>query len=197
MRKRNLFLVLLLSFLLLVSCNSNDDDRNVDESETVITTITIDIPDMTSETTPVSTNPTSSINHENDYIYDLIQGDWICESDASYLRFFYDENNRIDMELGVNSNFHPYCFYYDEILAIDSFISAGILNDVPDGFVQDNETLLCVSAMYGEFNCDALLVVDNNSEYIKFQLCDDYQEWYTYYPYDGDMNIEDYIFSAF
>lgn len=68
MRKRNLFLVLLLSFLLLVSCNNNDEERNVDESETVITTITIDIPDMTSETTPVSTNPTSSINHENDYI---------------------------------------------------------------------------------------------------------------------------------
>lgn len=61
----------------------------------------------------------------------------------------------------------------------------------PEEGILANETAVYFHSRYGEFDMGGLLVVDNERQYMKFEL--ENGTWYTFYPYEKDTSI--YLYS--
>lgn len=128
-------------------------------------------------------------------LFELVQGKWICETDAAYINIYLPEDARFDWDYDID-------IYYNEAVHPDGYsvndfaiFEAGVPHyaNPPQEGILENETAVYFTSRDGEFETGGLLVVDNNRQYIKFEL--EYGTWYTFYPYDKETALLEYIYS--
>ncbi|MBQ8262723.1 MAG: hypothetical protein IJZ00_10590 [Lachnospiraceae bacterium] len=205
MRKSIVYGLLLMLTMLLCSCNTNTDSADVSAAEPPAGTFEEEPPvDVLEEEPPtdVSVNDSDNSDVISDYgreqmeLFELVQGKWICETEAAYIDIYLAEDAEYDWDyeirMGYNPDVHVYGYELNDFVTFE----AGVPHSAnpPEDGILENETAVCFNSRYGEFSILGLLVVDNERQYIKYQP-DNIEGWYTFYPYESEMDINEYIYS--
>lgn len=201
MRRRITIGLLLMLMLLLCSCNTNTDS-----AEEPPTDISEEVPptDVSEEEPPtdVSVNDSDNFDVISDYareqmeLFELVQGKWICETEAAYIDIYLAEDAvydwDYDISIGYNRDVHVYGYEINDFVTFE----AGVPHyaDPPEDGILENEMAVYFNSRSGELSIGGLLVVDNERQYIKYQP-ENIDIWYTFYPYESEMDIYEYIYS--
>ncbi len=135
-------------------------------------------------------------NLEQAAIYELVNGTWICETECAYIRFYLPENASSEWDYHVRINcdkkIHPSGYTVNDFARFELGIPQ-YHYPMPENEISDTETAVYFHSRDGEFSTGGLLIVDNAGTYIKFALQDDYANWYTFYPYEQETPVNQYI----
>ena len=203
MRKSIIYGLLLMLTLLLCSCNTNADSADVSAAEPPAGTFEEEPPvDVLEEEPPtdVSVNDSDNSDVISDYgreqmeLFELVQGKWICETEAAYIDIYLAEDAEYDWDYEISINYnrdvHVYGYRINDVVTFEAGVPH-YANPPEDGILA-NETAVYFNSRYGERSIGGLLVVDNERQYIKYQP-ENIEVWYTFYPYESEMDIYEYI----
>ena len=128
-------------------------------------------------------------------LFELVQGKWICETDAAYIDIYLPEDAEYDWDYDItiesNWSVHDGGYFVNDFAIFESGVPH--FANPPEGGILESETAVYFTSRDGEFETGGLLIVDNNRQYIKFEL--EYGTWYTFYPYDKETDLLEYIYS--
>ncbi len=128
-------------------------------------------------------------------LFELVQGKWICETDAAYINIYLPENAGFDWDYDItidcNWSVHNGGYSVNDFAIFESGVPH--YANPPEGGILESETAVYFTSRYGEFEMGGLLVVDNNRQYIKFEL--ENGIWYNFYPYERETDFYEYIYS--
>ena len=128
-------------------------------------------------------------------LFELVQGKWICETDAAYINIYSPEDADCDYDISIDCNpsIHPYGYWVNDF----AIFEAGVPHfaNPPEEGILDTETAVYFDSRNGEFSTGGLLIVDKERQYMKFEL--ESGTWYTFYPYEKETDLYEYIFSKY
>ncbi len=128
-------------------------------------------------------------------LFELVHGQWICETDAAYINIYLPENAGFDWDYDItidcNPTIHSYGYWVNDFATFE----AGVPHYAypPEEGILENETAVYFNSRNGEFSTGGLLIVDNERRYMKFEL--ENGTWYNFYPYERETDLYEYIYS--
>lgn len=129
-------------------------------------------------------------------IADLLAGEWICESQSAYIKIYPSGENlgRYKIDIMADNNVHPlaYNLYGSSLFVLEygSLQENVLANEDISG---ETEEAITFTANMGEMDFGGVFLWDKGSKYLKYQMIEGENEWYSFYPYEEKIPIERYI----
>ncbi len=133
---------------------------------------------------------------EYEEIADLLEGEWICESQSAYIKIYPSDESfwNYKIDIMADTQVHPivYNLYGSVLFGLEYGNAQGYI--LPEeGKSDESEELITFTANMGEMDFGGVLIADKGGEYIRYQLAADENEWYFFFPYQEETPIDRYI----
>ena len=151
---------------------------------------------------PVNTNISNTVDStvstdeisEQAELFDMVKGTWLCETECAYISIVSsdDTNSQWDYNITIqyDNNVHTSPYQIDDFATFE--LGVPHYAYPPEEGISANETAVYFHSRDGEFSIGGLLVVDNERQYMKFEL--ENGTWYTFYPYERDASVHLYMY---
>lgn len=183
--KRRFLIAFMMIATLLCGCIQNvhtikEEDQKIQPSE----------PSDVAEPTVEGQSFSTEADEDALAVLQFIEGQWLCETGQTYIDIYRSvEAYYVNIHSGIGvsgRNFSGSPFFKVQ-LGYPHYMTWG---EEP----AENEVVVYVSTMRGEFDYELFFLVDENGEYIKYQVSESEKIWYYFYPYEKEMSIGKYLF---
>jgi len=193
MGKKIIIGVLLMATMLLCACGT-DTVPDIEINSATDTTSVENEPPAGSNATGSGNSAVPNDNaKEQMEIFELVQGKWLCETETAFIDIYLPEDAKTewdyDITITCDYEVHPYGYYVNDFAHFEWGVPHYAYP--PEDGILTTETAVYFHSRDGEFDMGGLLVVDNERQYMKFEL--ETGTWYTFYPYEQDTSI--YLYS--
>ena len=139
-------------------------------------------------------NPVAVPDADETEMISLLQGEWICESGSAYIEM-YQQDNTFYMDLV--HDWHVYSevrdCYFSPVLELEYRDDWD--TELPTEDFSENEVVIDIVRRDGELSYDGVFIADKNGEYLKYQMLEEEDTWYYFYPFKEDVPVEIYIYT--
>ncbi len=133
-------------------------------------------------------------DEEEEEIFKLLQGEWLCESGSAYLRF-YEENHNYYMDCYGDWQIHESVEYFNGAPLYELYYGYFDRWKEEEDTLPENEIRVAYTTQKGEFDYGGEFVVDKSSGYLISELMQEDKAYY-FYPYEEEMPIGNYVHIA-